>query len=121
LTPDQAARLVVAVGDVEVRDRAMSWADDAGAPSQLELWTALARSSWGPGQAPPLTLTAYCAWIADQPAFARVAVNLAVEADPDYTMAQLLHTAINSHLDPREVRRTLFGPGDESLRFADAA
>ncbi|HSA49638.1 MAG TPA: DUF4192 domain-containing protein [Yinghuangia sp.] len=104
---DEAARLVLGLGDVQARDQAMSW-EDADPAHLLGLWTALARRSLAPDSAAPLTLTAWTAWTGEQPALARVAVNQALEADPSYAMAQLLHVAINSPLDPTESRRQLF-------------
>ncbi|UGQ13891.1 DUF4192 domain-containing protein [Yinghuangia sp. ASG 101] len=107
MTYDAAARLVVGLGDVQARDQAMSW-EDPDPAHLLDLWTALARRSLPPDSAAPLTLTAWTAWTGEQPAFARVAVNSALEADPTYPMAQLLHAAINSPLDPTTSRRRLF-------------
>lgn len=107
MTYDAAARLVVGLGDVQARDQAMSW-EDADPSHLLDLWTALARRSLPPDSAAPLTLAAWAAWTGEQPAFARVAVNNALEADPAYPMAQLLHVAINSPLDPTTSRRRLF-------------
>ncbi|WP_436777180.1 DUF4192 domain-containing protein [Yinghuangia sp. YIM S09857] len=104
MTYDEAARLVLGLDDRRARDHAMSWQDDA----LLPLWTALARRSLPPDSAVPLSLVAWEAWTGDQPAFARVAVNRALEADPTYRLAQLLHTAINGGLDPVDARALLF-------------
>lgn len=104
---DEAARLVLGLTDIQVRDHAMSW-DDADHRPLLALWTALARMSPPPESAVPLTLAAWTAWTGEEPAMARVAVNRALDDNPDYTMAQLLHTAINSTLSARESRRALF-------------
>ncbi len=107
MTDDEVARLVVGLGDLQARDQAMSW-EDSDPTALLDLWTTLARRSLPPDSAAPLTLTAWTAWTGEQPAFARVAVNRALEADPAYAMAQLLHAAINSPLDPATSRRRLF-------------
>lgn len=106
MTYDEAARLVLGLDDRKARDHAMGWEDDTG--GLLALWTSLARRSLPPHSAAPLSLVAWTAWTCDQPAFARVAVNRALEADPTYRLAQLLHSAINSRLDPAEARRLLF-------------
>ncbi|MEU8139295.1 DUF4192 domain-containing protein [Streptodolium elevatio] len=111
MTYDEAARLVLGLDDRKARDHAMSWQDGA-LPA---LWTALARRSLPPDSAAPLCLVAWAAWTGDEPAFARVAVNRALDADPTYRLAQLLHTAINSRLDPAEARHLLF-PARRPLR-----
>ncbi|MDI2128669.1 DUF4192 domain-containing protein [Yinghuangia seranimata] len=115
LTSAEAARLVCGMHDLQVRDHAMSWQDDRGG-GLLALWTGLARLSPAPDSAVPLTLAAWIAWTTEQPAFARVAVNRALYDDPDYTMAGLLRTAVNSSLSPEESRRALF-PNGRAPRF----
>ncbi|NUU20775.1 MAG: DUF4192 domain-containing protein [Streptomycetaceae bacterium] len=107
MTCDEAARLVLGLRDVQARDQAMSW-EDADSEALLALWIALARHSLPPDSAAPLTLVAWTAWTSEQSAFARVAINRALEADPCYAMAQLLHAAVNSPLDPAESRQQLF-------------
>ncbi|GCD99952.1 DUF4192 domain-containing protein [Embleya hyalina] len=112
IEPEEAARLVLGLGDARVRDEVMAWhgetpgeADDR---TLLALWTVLARRAFAPASAPPLTLAAWAAWTAHDGVLARVAVTGALRADPGYTMARLLHSAINSPLSAAEVRRRIF-------------
>ncbi|OPC80729.1 hypothetical protein B4N89_06950 [Embleya scabrispora] len=112
IEPEEAARLVLGLGDARVRDEVMAWhgetpgeADDR---ALLALWTVLARRAFAPASAPPLTLAAWAAWTAHDGVLARVAVTGALRADPGYTMARLLHSAINSPLSAAEVRRRIF-------------
>ncbi|MFE5327664.1 DUF4192 domain-containing protein [Embleya sp. NPDC056575] len=112
IEPEEAARLVLGLGDARVRDEVMAWhgqtpgeADDR---TLLTLWTVLARRAFAPASAPPLTLAAWAAWTAHDGVLARVAVTGALRADPGYTMARLLHSAINSPLSAAEVRRRIF-------------
>ncbi|MFI1579014.1 DUF4192 domain-containing protein [Embleya sp. NPDC020630] len=112
IEPEEAARLVLGLGDARVRDEVMAWhgetpgeADDR---TLLALWTVLARRAFAPASAPPLTLAAWSAWTAHDGVLARVAVTGALRADPGYTMARLLHSAINSPLSAAEVRRRIF-------------
>ncbi|MGC0420355.1 DUF4192 domain-containing protein [Embleya sp. AB8] len=112
LAPDEAARLVLGLGDARVRDEAMAWHGELPGNTEdlalLALWTALARRAFAPASAPPLTLAAWAAWTVGDGVLARVAVTRALRADADYTMARLLHTAINSPLSAAEVRRRIF-------------
>lgn len=112
LEPDEAARLVVGLADPLARDEAMGMhgevpgnADDF---ALLALWTRLARRAFAPASAPPLTLAAWAAWTVGDGVLARVAVARALRADPAYTMARLLHCAINSPLSAAEVRARIF-------------
>ncbi|WP_406298816.1 DUF4192 domain-containing protein [Embleya sp. NBC_00888] len=112
IEPAEAARLVLGLGDARVRDEAMAWhgeqPGDADDPALLALWTALARRAFAPASAPPLTLAAWAAWTIGDGVLARVAVTGALRADAGYTMARLLHSAINSPLSAAEVRRRIF-------------
>ncbi|MCZ2527265.1 DUF4192 domain-containing protein [Streptomyces sp. HB2AG] len=110
LTPAQAARLVLGLQDRVARDRAAEWVEQPDAGAALRLWRALARRCTGAYSghaAAPLTLAGWVCWACgDEPA-ARVAFVRALEADPEYTFARLLHQACNSGLDPEPLRRCL--------------
>ncbi|MEU0935667.1 MULTISPECIES: DUF4192 domain-containing protein [unclassified Embleya] len=112
IEPAEAARLVLGLGDARVRDDVMAWHDEqpggADDVALLALWTALARRAFAPASAPPLTLAAWAAWTIGDGVLARVAVTRALRADTGYTMARLLHSAINSPLSAAEVRRRIF-------------
>lgn len=112
IEPAEAARLVLGLSDARVRDEAMAWhgeqPGDADDVALLALWTALARRAFAPASAPPLTLAAWAAWTIGDGVLARVAVTRALRADAGYTMARLLHSAINSPLSAAEVRRRIF-------------
>ncbi|MYV99826.1 DUF4192 domain-containing protein [Streptomyces sp. SID3343] len=111
IEPEEAARLVLGLGDARVRDEVMGWhgaeppTDD---PTLLRLWTTLARRAFAPASAAPLTLAAWAAWTVGDGVLARVAVTAALRADGGYTMAGLLHSAINSPLSAADVRRRIF-------------
>jgi len=112
LEPDEAARLVVGLADPLARDEAMGIhgevPGDADDFALLALWTRLARRAFAPASAPPLTLAAWAAWTVGDGVLARVAVARALRADPAYTMARLLHCAINSPLSAADVRGRIF-------------
>ncbi|MFK8905521.1 DUF4192 domain-containing protein [Streptomyces sp. YS-3] len=110
ITHDEAAALLLGLQDRTTRDRAAEWMEGPDAVPALRLWRALSRrcvGRYGEHAAVPLTLAGWVAWsTGDEPA-ARVALGLALRADPDYQFAQLLHQACNQGLDPEALRRCL--------------
>ncbi|MEU8519373.1 DUF4192 domain-containing protein [Streptomyces sp. NPDC048577] len=112
LTADEAAALILGLQDRDTRDRAAEWMEGREGAAALRLWRALARRCVTPFEehaAAPLALAGWAAWsTGDEPA-ARVALGLALEADPAYLFARLLHQACNEGLDPESLRRCLRG------------
>lgn len=110
ISPDEAAAVILGLQDRETRDRAAEWMEGREAETALRLWRALARRCVGPyveHAAAPLALAGWVAWSSGDEPGARVALGLALRADPDYTFAQLLHQACNEGLDPETLRRCL--------------
>ncbi|WP_435598751.1 DUF4192 domain-containing protein [Streptomyces anulatus] len=113
---DEAAAVILGLQDRETRDKAAAWMEGAEAQAALRLWRTLARRCVGPyGEhaAAPLTLAGWVSWSTGDEPGARVALALALRADPDYTFAQLLHRACNEGLDPEALRRCLREAADE--------
>jgi hypothetical protein len=113
---DEAAGVILGLQDRETRDKAAAWMEGAEAQSALRLWRALARrcvGRYGEHAAAPLTLAGWVSWSTGDEPGARVALTLALRADPDYTFAQLLHRACNEGLDPEALRRCLREATDE--------
>ncbi|MFF8314787.1 DUF4192 domain-containing protein [Streptomyces lydicus] len=110
ITDAEAADLILGLQDRCTRDRAAEWMDGSAAAPALRLWRALARRCAG-GYAEhavaPLTLAAWVCWSTDDGPSARIALSYALSMDPEYTFAQLLHSAINEGLDPEPLRRCL--------------
>ena len=116
---DEAAAVILGLQDRETRDRAAEWMEGSEAEGALRLWRALARRCVGPyveHSAAPLALAGWVSWSTGDEPGARVALGLALRADPDYTFAQLLHQACNEGLDPETLRRCL--RGERGLRAA---
>ena len=112
ISHDEAAAVILGLQDRETRDKAAEWMEGPEAESALRLWRALSRRCVGPyGEhaAAPLTLAGWVAWSTGDEPGARVALGLALRADPEYTFAQLLHQACNQGLDPETLRRCLRG------------
>ncbi|MEO3753960.1 DUF4192 domain-containing protein [Streptomyces sp. B6B3] len=110
LTAEDAARLVLGLQDREARDRAAEWMEGGEAPVALRLWRALARrcvAAYREHAAAPLTLAGWVSWSSGDETGARVALGLALEADPEYVFATLLHQALNEGLDPEPLRRCM--------------
>ncbi|MEU3448296.1 DUF4192 domain-containing protein [Streptomyces thermolilacinus] len=116
---EEAAELIVGLQDRRTRDRAAEWMEGREADHALRLWRALARRCvgvYGEHAAAPLSLAGWVAWsTADEPS-ARVAIGLALEADPEYVFARLLHQACNEQLDPETLRACLRGEREARTR-----
>ncbi|MFG3505639.1 DUF4192 domain-containing protein [Streptomyces sp. NPDC047821] len=107
---DEAASVILGLQDRETRDRAAEWMEGEQAAPALRLWRALARRCVGAyveHSAAPLTLAGWVAWSTGDEPSARVALGLALEVDPEYVFARLLHQACNEGLDPESLRRCL--------------
>ncbi|MFE9727622.1 DUF4192 domain-containing protein [Streptomyces sp. NPDC005794] len=112
ISAEEAAAVILGIQDRETRDRAAEWMEGREAETALRLWRALARRCVGPyveHAAAPLTLAGWVSWSTGDEAGARVALGLALRADPAYTFAQLLHEACNQGLDPETLRSCLRG------------
>lgn len=110
LADDEAAAVILGLQDRTARDRAAEWMEPAQADAALRLWRALARRCAGPyadHAAAPLSLAGWVAWSSGDEAEARVALGLALDLEPHYTFARLLHHSVNEGLDPELLRRSL--------------
>ncbi|MEE1742342.1 DUF4192 domain-containing protein [Streptomyces sp. BE147] len=117
ISHDEAAAVILGLQDRETRDKAAEWMEGPEADSALRLWRALSRRCVGPyveHAAAPLALAGWVSWSTGDEPGARVALGLALRADPDYTFAQLLHQACNEGLDPETLRRCLRGEDDSA-------
>jgi hypothetical protein len=110
LGDEEAASIVLGLQDRITRDRAAEWMEPPHTEPALRLWRALARRCVKPYEdhaAAPLTLAGWIAWSAGDETAARVAFGRALDLDPDYTFARLLHAAVNNGLDPEPLRHCL--------------
>lgn len=118
ITDAEAARMIVGLQDRVTRDKAARWMEGAEAAPALRLWRALSRRCVGryvEYAAAPLSLAGWVAWaLGDEPE-ARVALGLALRADPEYLFAQLLHQACNQGLGPDKLRNCLRDETDSGL------
>ncbi|MFI8965270.1 DUF4192 domain-containing protein [Streptomyces sp. NPDC053493] len=124
LTPEEAAAVILGLQDRDTRDQAAEWMEGPQAPAALRLWRALSRRCVAPYQeyaAAPLTLAGWVAWSTGDEPSARVALGLALETDPDYLFARLLHQACNEGLDPESLRECLRKERDARVSAAAAS
>ncbi|MFG3379584.1 DUF4192 domain-containing protein [Streptomyces sp. NPDC047999] len=106
----EAARVIIGLQDRRTRDRAAQWMEGPSAEAALRLWRSLARRCTGGYRsyaAAPLTLAGWVSWSTGDEPSARVALGLALRADPEYVFARLLHQACNAGLDPETLRHCL--------------
>ncbi|WP_053170391.1 DUF4192 domain-containing protein [Streptomyces sp. SBT349] len=112
LSSDEAARLALGLQDRGARDVVAEWMEGPEGPPALRLWRALSRRCIGEfaeyGTA-PLTLVGWVAWSLGDDAEARVALGRALERDPGYLFARLLHQGCNGGTSPEALRRFLRG------------
>lgn len=118
LSPTQAAVLLRALADVQVRDACMIWNDAAA----RQLWHDLL-SAAPPGHlAPAATLIAVLAYRRGHTLTATYALEHALLDDPHYALALLLRGFIDRDLPARSLdaglqharARTLLGPADDA-------
>ncbi|MCU4746576.1 MULTISPECIES: DUF4192 domain-containing protein [unclassified Streptomyces] len=112
ITSDEAARMILGLQDLTLRDTLAEWMEGPDAAPALRLWRALARrcvAAYEGHAAPPLTLAGWVSWCAGDTVGARIALMKALEADPEYLFAALLHQAMNEGMDPEPLRRCMRG------------
>ena len=103
---EQASALTIALHDVRVRDEIATWSlrrSDA----LLSLLEQSARLVVPPFDAPLCTLLAWVAYARGDGSRVNVALDRALATDPDYSLANLLGTALDGGIAPREIRRML--------------
>ncbi|MFB6893703.1 DUF4192 domain-containing protein, partial [Kitasatospora sp. NPDC056327] len=103
LDEDRTARLLLALQDRIVRDRAAEYARPAELAPAQRLWRFLATRCVPPYEsfaAPPLTLLAWTSWVAGDTATARVVLGHTLRRNPSYLLAQLLYESLNGGFSP---------------------
>lgn len=104
LAPVEVAALGAALGVLEVRDACFGLAGAACADDAEVLWTALTRALPAPERSEPATLLAHSAYARGQGPLAGVALQVALESNPEHRMARLLNSCLQAGLEPAAVR-----------------
>ena len=100
ISDDDAARLSIWTLLLPVRDLAWFYIEPGNAHLHLEAWTSVAQRAVEPFRAPALCLAAFASWLGGNGTGARVALEQALEAEPDYSMAHLLTDLLDRCVPP---------------------
>ena len=104
---DEIARVLWALSDTTVRDRALMLGLGEQADAAETLWTTCTSRAPTPLDAAPATLLAVSAWLRGDGATANIALERALASDPDSALAQLLSQALASCLSPKGLRQLI--------------
>jgi len=96
----EAVQLAAALTALPVRDHAWAHMNPEFRDAHTDLWSAILRQVPPEAAPAPASLLAFTAWQQGQGAVANLALDRAMEADPDYTMAHLIHQAVSAGLPP---------------------
>lgn len=107
LTPDRVARLALGLTDVLVRDSCLGWAGTGLEHAAEALWVELVRRSPAPYAAAPATMLAVHAYLRGNGGYARIALDRALDSDPDYSFARLLEAGLDRGVPPGALRAAL--------------
>jgi hypothetical protein len=116
---EDLARVAWGLRDLRVRDRALGFALGPSAGAAEVLWTEGTRRLPEPLDAAPATLLAVSAWLRGDGAMARIALDRALDSQPDYALADLLSRAMDAGLSPRDLRAMVAGTQAELALPAD--
>jgi hypothetical protein len=105
--PDQLAWLGVTLTDLRVRDDAWARMDPDFRAAHQRLWSDLVRHLPAAYVAAPAALLAFAAWQSGDGALASIAIERALEADPEYSMAKLIGRAVDAAIPPSAARPPL--------------
>jgi len=97
---EDAARLLVAVASIQVRDVAWAQMSRENARAHVELWRDLTRRAPEQLRPPAAGLLAFAAWLSGDGALAWCAVDRCHETDPGYTLANLVAQALEGAVPP---------------------
>ncbi len=106
VSPDEAALLVLGFRDRQARDEGMTFALDH-LEVFLGLFAELARHADEADAAPVCTMLAWAAHALGQGALAAVAVERALDCEPDYYLAQLIQAALAGMMRPEPMREVI--------------
>lgn len=101
---DELAWLSVSLADLPVRDDAWARMDPGFRAAHLRLWTDVVRHAREPFVPAPASLLAFTAWQSGEGALANIAIERALAADAEYSMAHLIGQAVDAGLPPSAAR-----------------
>ncbi|WP_186626641.1 DUF4192 domain-containing protein [Rhodococcus sp. BP22] len=104
LSAVQIAEFGVSLTRLMVRDSMLALVLHDCAATAEQLWSHLSRTLPAPERACPATLLGFSAYSRGDGVMAGVAIELALAADPDYSLARLLDSALNAGARPEMIR-----------------
>jgi hypothetical protein len=104
LADEPVAWLSVVLAHLAVRDDAWSRMDPGFRAAHLRLWTDVVRRATPAYLPAPASLLAFTAWQSGEGALANIAVDRALAADPEYSLAQLLRDIMDAGVPPSAAR-----------------
>lgn len=105
LSDQEAAWIIVALADTRLRDAALEDAMLGVVSEEAEaFWLDLTRRAVYDWAAAPATVAAIIGWQAGSGTRARIAIERALECDPDYALARLVEQALDAGLPPQAMR-----------------
>jgi Domain of unknown function (DUF4192) len=117
---DEFAWLSVTLADLRVRDDAWARMDPEHREAHQRLWADVVRRACPRFVPAPAALLAFTAWQSGEGALANMAIERALAADPDYSMALLLGQALAAGLPPSAARLPMT-PEEVEASYADVA
>lgn len=101
---DRLAWLTVSLVHLAVRDDAWARMIPEHREAHLQLWSDIVRRADGPWLPAPASLLAFTAWQSGDGTLANIALDRALAADPDYSMARLLRDILAAGVPPSQAR-----------------
>ncbi|RBO96458.1 DUF4192 domain-containing protein [Nocardia puris] len=101
----EIAEVLAALRDRTVRDAMFALAAGDHAADAERLWVTLVRAAPGRDRAEAGALLGYSAYLRGDGPLAGIALESALDADPDHTIAMLLDTALRAGMRPEQLRR----------------
>ncbi|WP_405135579.1 DUF4192 domain-containing protein [Nocardia sp. NBC_01388] len=103
--PRELANVAVALRDTDVRDVMFGVAAGVHADRAEQLWTILTRALPDPDRAEVATLLGFSAYLRGDGTLAAIAIQAALDSDPEHRMAQLLDIALSTAMPPHRLHR----------------
>lgn len=100
LAPAEAARLLVALADLDCRDAAWARMRRERGREEIELWVDLVRRCPEPLVGHAAAVLGFAAWVAGDGALAWCAVDRSTLADPGHSLARLVSELVASATSP---------------------
>ena len=117
---DRIAWLAVSLAHLAVRDDAWARMVPEYRQAHLSLWADIVRRIDGPWLPAPASLLAFTAWQSGDGTLANIALDRALGADPEYSMALLLRDILTAGVPPSQARLPMT-PEEVAQSYAESS